>query len=190
MGLSALLNLEAVDLLAFLACGFLGSFAGSVVSQQDLAIYVSILTNYHLFLAWLVFVSRGHKAGVSLPLAQAVLTHLACMVVVAVPVAIAGHVSQYAVAFRYGIAALAVFERRWLFTGEQAEHETQPAPHSPSLPQSTTDDAVAWHEYLAQRRPGNLKAGTSLRTEYEAWLVARHKKRPRQEHGESYSGLL
>jgi len=184
MSLSGFLNMEGEDVAAFVVAGGLGYFAGTFVSDETSAIYVSILASYHLFLAWLVFGS-SNKAGVSLPIVSTLLTHTACMVVVLAPVMIAPHEAPLFGIFRYSVAALAMFERGWLFTSTGTESKkavkTQPATEQMPEVRGTIEDEAAWLEYLSTRRPGSSKAGTSVKEEHEQWLRARLKKRKMEE---------
>ena len=149
------------------------------------------------------------KAGVSLPVVHTILTHAACLVVVLGPVAIALHsmpsladpraaaadtADPEAAALQMdnteqtlrlvkgiscSIAALAVFEHRWLFSSEASQKPSpQPAP-SPVAPavRATANDAVEWERYLAAHRQ-SFAPGTSIKAEYEKWLVARYKNQP------------
>ena len=77
------------------------------------------------------------------------------------------------------VAVLAVFERRWLFSSEASE---KPSPHSAPSPvasavRATGDDTVEWERYLAAHRQ-SFAPGTSIKAEYEKWLVARHSDQP------------
>ena len=193
MGLMSFLNMEGEDLAAFVAAGVVGFFAATLVPNPTLAIYVSILISYHLFLAWLVFGSSNKPVG-SLPIVHTVLTHMACMVVVFGPVIVARHATPVFGVFRYSIAALALFERGWLHTAagtakRKPKEETVAAaqvaapvaaPVATGAPKirTTPEDQAAWREYLAQRGPGMTRAGLTMQAEYEQWLHARHKARP------------
>ena len=145
------------------------------------------------------------KAGLSLPIVHTLLTHAACLVVILAPVAAAlhsmpflahpataaadpgdpeaamlqmdnaRHVLRLVKGICCTIAALAVFERGWLFSSEASEKpRPQPAP-SPvaSAVRATGGDTVEWERYLAAHRQ-SFAPGTSIKAEYEKWLVARH----------------
>ena len=108
------------------------------------------------------------------------LTHLCCLVAVIVPVTIARQAMPYFGLLRYAIVSMALFERAWLFSRAEVQHKAEP-PQMLSAPlavASTADDEAEWQRYLHQRKPGNIKAGTSLRAEYEQWLDARRKNQP------------
>jgi hypothetical protein len=178
MGFAALLNLDGPDIAAFFASSLLGYLAGTIVPAGSWSIYVSILVAYHLFLGWLVF-STEQKTGVTLPIASTIVTHLACLVVVVPLSRVSGHIPFFGI-FRYAIASLAIFERGWLFGGKIGEPEPkrEETPISPVVITATGDDFQEWQRYLAQQKPGTRKPGTSLKSEYEQWLLARAQNRP------------
>jgi hypothetical protein len=140
------------------------------------------------------------KAGISLPIVHTVITHAACLVLILAPVAIALHsmpsllarstdsddptaaittteTERHAMRLIQGvcgsIAALAVFERRWLFSSESNEApRPQPAPQPSLTVRSTADDAAEWQRYVAANQR-SFPPGTSLKAEYQKWLAAR-----------------
>src|ERR1035438_7377322 len=123
MGLAAWLDLDGKDILAFAVASLLGYLAGAFLPPGEWAIYTSILVSYHLFLAWLV-ITADHKTGFSLPIISTLLTHLACMAVV-LTLGMGRHYVPFFGIFRYGIAALAIFERNWLFSGNGKKKEVR-----------------------------------------------------------------
>jgi hypothetical protein len=177
MGLAAFLNLEGPDIAAFFAATILGYVAGAIVPAGSWSIYVSILVSYHLFLGWLVF-SAEQKTGASLPIASTIVTHLACLAVVT-PLGIGRRYIPFFGIFRYAIAALAIFERGWLFGGQiGGEPKLEEAPLPAVVVTATADDFQEWQRYLAKQKPGSRRPGSSLKTEYELWLLARAQKPP------------
>jgi hypothetical protein len=177
MGLISFLNLEGPDIAAFFAATLLGYLAGTIVPAGSWSIYVSILVSYHLFLAWLV-VSTEQKTRASLPIASTILTHLACLTII-IPIGIGRHYVPFFGVFRYAIASLAIFERGWLFSGKSVfEPNREEAPIPAVVATSTADDFQEWQRYLAQQKKGARKFGSSLKTEYEQWLLARAQNRP------------
>jgi len=180
---------EAEDWAAFLIAGGLGYVVGQMIQDPDWSVYLSIIVSYHLFLAWLVMKSSG-KSGFSMSLPVTILTHAACMIVALGPAVVGDHRSPVFSVFRYGIAALALFERGWLFSGEQKKPTVDEAEAAmPALSvRPTAEDELAWIEYLAKRRPGMTKPGVTLRQEHEAWLRARHEKRAREQAQKQASG--
>jgi hypothetical protein len=178
MGLAAWLDLEGRDVAAFMVAGLLGFVAGHLVPPGWWAVYTSILVSYHLFLAWLVL-SADQGSGVSLPIVSTIATHLAFMALV-VALGLARHVTPLFGFFRYGIAALAIFERGWLFGGKAKPPNEQIAEVVPStspILAGTADDYREWELHLAQQKPGSRTMGTSLKAEYEQWLLTRAKSR-------------
>ena len=148
------------------------------------------------------------KAGISLPIVHTLLTHAACLVVILAPVAAAlhsmpflahpaaaadpadpeaamlqmdnaTHVLRLIKGLCCAIAAFAVFERRWLFSSEASEKpKPQPAPPpAASAVRATGDDTLEWERYLAANRQC-FPLGTSIKAEYEKWLVARRGSQP------------
>ena len=91
----------------------------------------------------------------------------------------ADHMLRLVKGIACSVAVLAVFERRWLFNSEAREKPSpQPAP-SPvaSAVRAAGDDTVEWERYLAAHRQ-SFAPGTSIKAEYEKWLVARYKNQP------------
>jgi hypothetical protein len=172
--MSAWLKLDPADFVAFVAASLLGYFAGTLAPDSMWAIYISILISYHLFLLWLVL-SGERKAGIALTPFSTLVTHLACLIVIA-PVGLARNLPIFA-AFRFGIAGFAVFERAWLFSASHAQPRREQATTSPIAHSATAEDFEAWCQYLAQRKATQRKAGMSVREEYERWLHARSRKR-------------
>jgi len=172
VGILAWLNLEGKDIAAFFGACLVGYFAGSFMPDGAWATYTSILVAYHAFLFWLV-ITAEHESGVSLPIASAILTHLACMVIV-LPLGLGHRVIPFFGILQYGIASLAIFECRWLFSGKGGSTaKPQEAPTSATIVTSTADDYQEWLRYLAQQKPGSRKIGGSLKADYEQWLLAR-----------------
>jgi hypothetical protein len=174
MGLSAWLDMEGKDIAAFMVAGLLGYLAGTIVPAGPWAIYTSILVSYHLFLGWLL-VTAEHKTGVSLPIASTIATHLACLALI-LTFGMARRVPFFGF-FRYGIAALAIFERGWLFSGMSNQLKPQDVPSALPAMVATGDDYQEWLRHLAQQKTTSRKLGTSLKAEYEQWLLTRAQNR-------------
>jgi hypothetical protein len=178
MGFAAFLNLKGQDIAAFFAASVFGYLAGTLVPDGAWSVYTSILVSYHLFLVWLV-VTAEHQTGVSLSPVSTIVTHLACLAII-LPLGMGRHVVPFFGIFRYGIASLAIFERGWLFGGKSraSEPKDEEIQVPAAIATSTADDYEEWRRYLAQQRPGSRKPGTSLKSEYEQWLLARPQGRP------------
>lgn len=204
MSLAVFSKFEGTDFAAFAACGAIGYFAGTFApAGSGAAIYITVLVSYHLFLAWLIFLSGQKEAGVSLPPGPTALTHVACVFVILGPVIAAVHTIPHFGVIDYdsmegmtaanrtyrmiqalccSIAGLAMFERNWLFSNEAPVEKAKPvqAPVAPIVLTATADDFQAWQQYLAQQKKGPRPLGSSLKTEYEQWLLARHQARSAQ----------
>ena len=200
MGVSAWLNLKGSDFAALFIAGVLGYLAGTLAPPGFWAILVYLLVSYHLFLAWLVLTGE-RNAAVSLPFLHTAFTHVACLTIV-LPLGLAryylpllilrSHPSAEALNWvaiialftpffrilRYAVIGFAVFERYWLFSGDEVK-TVKPIEAGPSvvLRVATADDARAWQEHLAQQKPGSRPPGSSLKAEYEQWLHARQQSR-------------
>ena len=173
MGLEGLLNLEGKDLAVFmLACAF-GWLASSFMPPGAWAVYTSILVAYHLFLVWLVITVEG-ETGVSLPVTSTILTHLACMAII-FPLGMARHFVPFFGIVRYGIAGLAIFERGWLFSGKISKPKVEEAQATTPAVTGTAKEYEEWLKYLAQRKQVARAPGSSLKAEYEQWLLARRR---------------
>ena len=140
------------------------------------------------------------RAGISLPVVPTLLTHAACLIIILSPVAIflhnmpmyfgshadpddasatitamqnERHMLRLIQGVCSSIAALAFFERRWLFSSEASEApRPQPAPQPTSTLRGTAEDAAEWQRYVAANQR-SFPPGTSLKTEYQKWLAAR-----------------
>jgi hypothetical protein len=177
MGLMALLNLEGIDIMAFVAADLIGLLVASLMPAGTWAVCTGILVAYHLFLGWLV-ITNQKKAAVSLPIAHTVITHLAFLVII-IPIGIGRHYIPLFGLFRFGVAGIAIFERGWLFTSTQViEPRYESVLATPVVAAATAEDFEAWRQHLAQQKTGSRQLGTSIKAEYEQWLLARHRARP------------
>jgi hypothetical protein len=175
MGLATFLNLEGIDIAAFLVATLLGYLAGTFSPETQWAVYAPILIAYHLFLAWLV-VRSEQETGISLPVVSTIMTHIACLLVLLF-LGGARHYVPFFGIFRYSIPGLAVFERGWLFSGTGREAPPQQVASTPAIAVSSSgDDFEEWKRHLAQRS-GPRKPGSSIKAEYEQWLLERNKGR-------------
>jgi hypothetical protein len=172
---------KPADLIAFFACAFLGFFVSTILPAGPWAVFGSMLVFYHLFLTWLI-IDADRKVGLSLPIALAIVTHLACLAVV-ITYGMGRDVVPFFGFLRYGIASIAVFERKWLFNESRKKEEKAPiaapvsATAAATLATASADDYDAWVQHLATRNPLSRKPGMSVQDEYEQWLLARAKKR-------------
>jgi hypothetical protein len=116
MGLFTLLKMEGKDIAAFVLAGLFGYLVGSLIHEESWAVYTSILVSYHLFLGWLVL-TADREPGFSLPVVSTILTHLACLALI-LTLGMGHNLVPFFGILRFGIAGLAIFECRWLFSGK------------------------------------------------------------------------
>ncbi len=198
---------DIVAFLVCAAIGFFaGSFApqgsGASLYITVLVAYHLFLV-WLIFLSGTSFSYGGDvqkAAAISLPIGQTLLTHAACLAVILGTVATAAHklsgvdaahgdvsapnpqgyvTYQVAKVIAGAMAGFAIFERRWLFSSETALQPARPIESAPSpvLQAATADDMREWQQYLAQRKAGSRRPGSSLKAEYEQWLLARQQAR-------------
>jgi hypothetical protein len=170
----------AVDVGAFVVCTALGYWAGYYLPPGIWSISVSVFVSYHLFLVWLMIIAP-HPVGFSLPVWHTILTHLACFTLVLVLI-LGRHVIPFFGIVRYFVPGMAPFERDWLFKGTKKKVEETPvAAVDPAVAAvhaaATGEDYDAWQRHLASRNPLSRKPGTTLKDEYEQFMVARVKAR-------------
>jgi hypothetical protein len=170
----------------------LGLLLSHILPDTALATYTYILVSYHLVLAFKVF-TADRKAGMSLPLSQTILSHLA-FVGLLIGIAVGRHHIPFFGIIRYFIPGLAPFEASWLFNGEKKKvvASAEPAAFTPSasgaLPanapaeqslymSSTGDDFEEFRLHLGQSKRPFRRPGISIKEEYELWLAHRVKTR-------------
>jgi len=167
MGMSAWLDLKGRDIAAFFVAAGIGFLSGFVVPPSPWAVYVPVLVTYHLFLVWLVLTNE-RQMGLSLPIFSTILTHLACMAVVATFMLGHNFIPFFSL-IQFSIAGLALFECSWLFVRTEKKQAKPPA----RVPTSTADEYQEWLRELAKRRTSPAAQGASLKVEYEKWLRTR-----------------
>ena len=100
-----------------------------------------------------------------------------------IPLGIARHYIPLFGVFRFCIAAFAVFERNWLFKANHEPEKAAAVPTAPIIMAATAEDFAAWQQYLSQKKSHSYAPGTSLKTEYEQWLMARQQSQASQAAG-------
>jgi len=197
MGLIRMLKLEGPDIAAFFVAGLMGYLVSTLVPPGLWSTLTYVLVSYHIFLVWLVLTGE-RDAAIQLPIVSTIITHLACLTLV-LPLGFARHFLSMFLAgihpsltvllllifmrfllpvtsvLRYAVTALAVFERYWLFSADEVQKVNRPIEVAPSpvLQAATADDMRDWQQHLAQMKPGSRPMGSSLKAEYEQWLLAR-----------------
>jgi hypothetical protein len=186
MALWAWLDLEPMDVGAFIISSILGAIAGYFF-LPDVSLFglVSGMVSYHLFLAWLVF-EQDREGLLTLPILQTIVSHLAFIAVVyalhrAIGAINSSHVlylipSKRGLTYALGllIPGVALFERGWLFSGKgrRVNKPTVVAADS-AVYSATTEDYIEWQRLLASGQRPPAKRGMTLKDEYEQWAAAR-----------------
>ncbi len=197
----AWLDLEPLDAAAYMVSNIVGLLVFLWLRPNlPLAIVASIFVSFHIFLAWLVVVNAKHETGFSWPIGTTAVTHLACLSIVYLCTVLinvlsgAGHWLPFYLVLalrpiRYVLAlcapGLAVFERFWLFSGSRKKKEVQlnaaqaavAAETAAAADAATGDDYEQWLLYIERQKKPFPKPGSSLKIEYERWILARAKSR-------------
>ena len=186
MALWAWLDLEPMDVGAFIVSNIIGAIAGYFF-LPDVSLFglVSGMVSYHLFLAWLVF-EQDREGVLTLPILQTIVAHLAFIVVVYALHRAIGFINSthilYLIPGKNGVTyalgllipGVALFERGWLFSGKgrKVNQPTIVAADS-AVFTTTTDDYIEWQRLLTSGKRPPAKRGMTLKDEYEQWAAAR-----------------
>ncbi len=194
--MGAWLNLGRKDFLALFFASLIGWLVVRQMPAGDWAVYVYVLISFHLFLGWLV-ITAEKETGFSLPILSTIFTHLAFVGLV-LALGKLGHVLPVWRLVRYAIAAIAVFERGWLFSGATKKGDllmaSIAAPAAQPLP--ATAQATAQQVYIkppptyapapvsqpspSSAAPAPKPAAASASDDHSAWLRDRATKDPTQ----------
>lgn len=155
-------------------CALVGIILGQYLLSGTLAVYVSMLISFHLYLVYLVVMENREK-GLSLPWGSTILTHAACMAIFIGMVQLRYHISFFWV-IQYFAPALAPFEAEWLFTGGRKKHGVETAAPQVPMPEGTAGDYDEFLQYLSQEKRAFRKPGRSVREEHVLWMADRVKK--------------
>jgi len=184
LGLSRLLAMGGIDLVAFFAACFLGMFVQALLPTEPWSIGIGTLVAFHLFLAWLL-TSSDQGVPLGKDTVSTITTHMACTAVVyciAWSAQAIGHYGLFAAIpglrfLGFLIVLLAIHEQRWLLTGQKRLLPSQ-QPEVPSPDFTLTgEDYEEFLRYLAARNPMSVRSGTSVTTEYTQWRLARGRSR-------------
>lgn len=167
---------QALRGLVYVLCAVIGFVAGHLFLEGDWAVFVSILVAYHLFLGYLVLTAE-HKAGFSLPVGSTIMTHIACLAIVAC-LGIGGRYIPFFSLIGLCVPALAPFECNWLFsTGKEGQAAKTTAPLNTAFAEANREDYAEWMNFVVKQKPPFPRPGSTLPAEYERWLNARNKNR-------------
>ncbi|MGH9589735.1 MAG: hypothetical protein ACRD25_05035 [Terracidiphilus sp.] len=164
-----------MKIFAYILSALIGFAIGHYVLQGATAAFASILISYHLYLLFLVLMAKQEK-GLSLPVGQTILTHMAFLLVVIGLPYMRTQIPFFSL-ISLLIPGLAPFETMWLFSGQ-----SQPARKVEDLKpvdtaSATSEDHREFVEYLRNgHRPFRKPRGT-VDDEFRAWLADRAKKR-------------
>jgi hypothetical protein len=192
MGMGAWLNLGRKDFLALFFASLIGWLVVRQMPAGDWAVYVYVLISFHLFLGWLV-ITAEKETGFSLPILSTIFTHLAFVGLV-LALGKVGHVLPVWRLVRYAIAAIAVFERGWLFSGASkkgdlllasiADPAAQPVPPAAQQvyikPPPAYAPAPATQPSLSTPAQSPKPAAASASDDHSEWLRDRATKDPTQ----------
>lgn len=166
----------------FVICSLIGFAIGNYLLTGAAAAFVSVMVSYHLYLAYLI-ATTVKKTGISLPLGQTAVTHLAFLIVlVALPYL--RHYIPFFSIVKLFVPALAPFEAKWLFSDEKSSKREDdgkvvalPQPAEDLLKTATGEDHEAFLEYMRHPERRFRKHGRGIREEYALWLADRASKK-------------
>ena len=155
----------------FFVCSLIGYAVGHYV-PEPFGAYLRILVPYHLFLLYIVFLEND-KAGMSLPMGQTILTHVACLALL-VGMAMGRRYVPFFGLLGLFVPGLAPFEAEWLFSGS-AKTEKKPEPVVHVAAAETADEYAEFMQYMSGTKREFKKLGQSPKDEYNLWRAARLK---------------
>lgn len=150
--------------------------AGLFLPQGPWTPYAPLLIFYHVFLILLLIVdgiNGEQKIGISLSIPLTAISHFAFLGALIGVVFMREYVPFFGLV-RYILPGMAPFEAKWLFEGKKTAHVTVEPSH---LPPGSTEDYVAFAEYMKQKHRRFARAGRSLQDEFVAWSADRAKQR-------------
>ncbi|MGA2849399.1 MAG: hypothetical protein ABSE46_10410 [Terracidiphilus sp.] len=172
------------DLLAFMFSALVAYLVASFLPEGPWVSYVFILIFYHLFLAWVV-VDPDRKKLQTVSIVPTVVMHLTALALIVGFIMTRSSVPFFVI-LRFSIVGLAIAERRMLSTWTEEKKEVQvdakaaavSAAAAEVVDSLTGEEYEEWVSYLSKRNPLSVKAGTTVKQEYEQWLLARVRNRP------------
>lgn len=189
MGIMTLLKIltklvKGEDLLAFMFSALVAYLVASFLPEGPWVSYVFILIFYHLFLAWVV-VDPDRKKLQTVSIVPTVVMHLTALALIVGFIMTRSSVPFFVI-LRFSIVGLAIAERRMLSTWTEEKKEVQvdakaaavSAAAAEVVDSLTGEEYEEWVSYLSKRNPLSVKAGTTVKQEYEQWLLARVRNRP------------
>ena len=188
MGFMSLLKVftklvKGEDLLAFMISAVIAYLFASFLPEGPWVSYVFILLFYHLFLAWVV-VDPDRKKVHSVSIVPIIVMHLTVLAIIVGFIMARSSLPYFAI-LRFSVVGLAFGERRmlstWTVEKEEAPVDAKAAAVSAAAAEVvdslTGEEYEEWVSYLSKRDPRSVKAGTTVKQEYEQWLLARARNR-------------
>ena len=160
---------------AYVVSALIGFAVGHYLLEGAAAAFGSVLISYHLYLLFLVLMAK-HEKGLSLPVGQTILTHLAFLVVVVGLPYIRAQIPFFSL-ISWLIPGLATFETTWLFSGQGQSVNTAEEPKPVDAASATGEDHQEFVAYLRSGHRPFRKPGGTVDDEFKAWLADRAKKR-------------
>jgi hypothetical protein len=172
------------DLLAFIASALIAELVVSFLPEGPWVSYVFILLFYHLFLAWVVL-DPDRKKLHSVSIVPTIVMHLTVLSLI-VGLILTQSSVPFFVVLRFSIVGLAIAERKMLSTWTDEKEEVKvdakvaaiSAAAAEVVDSLTGEEYEEWVSHLSKRDPRSVKAGTTVKQEYEQWLLARARNRP------------
>lgn len=159
---------------AYIVAALIGFAIGHYVLEGAAAAFGSILISYHLYLLFLVVLAK-HEKGLSLPVGQTILTHLAVLVVVVGIPDIRAQIPFFSLVSLL-VPGLAPFETTWLFGGQGQSVKTAENAKPVDAASATAEDHREFVAYLRSGHRPFRKPGGTVDDEFGTWLADRAKK--------------
>lgn len=164
-----------MKIFAYLLSALIGYAIGHYLLHGAAAAFASILISYHLYLAILVLMAKQEK-GLSLPVGQTIVTHLAFLVVVIGLPFMRAQIPFFSL-IALLIPGLAPFETTWLFSGQGQPDRKVEELKPVDTASATSQDHQEFVAYLRNSHRPFRKPGGTVDDEFRAWLTDRAKKR-------------
>lgn len=171
-----------MKIFAYIISSLIGFAIGHYLLQGAVAAFASILISYHLYLVYLVLTAQ-HEKGLSFPVGQAIVTHLAFLVVLVGLPFLRSQIPFFSL-LTLLVPGLAPFETQWLFSGPGPSARTvAPQPIIPVVTEVTSEDQQEFVQYLRQAHRPFKKPRMTIDDEFKAWHADRVQKRAKAAAG-------
>lgn len=164
-----------MKILAYILSSLIGLAIGHYLPQGTAAALAYTLISYHLYLLYLVMRSRSEK-GLSLPVGQTILTHMAFLVVLVGLPYMREQIPFFSL-ISLLVPGLAPFETKWLFSGQGQAISKVEEEKPVDTASATAEDHQEFVAYLRNRHRPFKRPGATVDDEFGAWLADRAKKK-------------